>query len=362
MSDTLALSASETLATAFRVNWRRAAGYGVLWGVASTAFESFALPLGDLSAAELLVFLVRMLPRMCLTGVMLASAAMLLERRLTWVLMAPALVTFSLLACAAICVVNLAWAEFRSWPSEGPEGLIEMLHAFWGFMIYSGLFVAIYRLTMRSERTRALLARSEVARQQTDALFSQAQLLALQGHVDPTFLLRVMIEIERRYASDTAAMDRLLDPSVNFLRAAMPGVRSGASTLAAELLLAEQYAQVWAELEPGRVTWSIKVEGAMPDLRFPPLLLLPVLDQLAADVPARHAALRVSHADGRCTLRSLARPQSCRKPWLAPGLLYRLQVGLRTVFGDDWTLAVTDGSASPALLLMLPLERPGRTA
>jgi hypothetical protein len=86
-----------------------------------------------------------------------------------------------------------------------------------------------------------------------------------------------------------------------------------------------------------------------------------VLDQLATETPAKYAALRVSHADGRCTL-SLARPQPCRKAWLAPELLYRLQVGFRTVFGEDWTLSVDDGPASPALLLTLPLERPGSAA
>ena len=355
MSAPSALSPPAALAPPSGLDWRRAASYGVLWGVGRMALESFSLPLADMSPADLLLFEAHLLPEWCLEGLVLAGATMWLEPRLILMLMAPAVVALGMLV-ATLGLVLRQFLFLPSWLNDQSH-----LHFFWVHVFYGGLFVAAYRLSAQSERTRGLLVQAEIARQRTEAFLSSARLQARQGHVDPAFLLRVMVEVERRYAQDAASVDRLLGPLVNFLRAAMPGVRSGASTLAAEVLLAGQYARVWAELEPSRATWNIKVEGAMPDLRFPPLLLLPVLDQLAADVPARHAALRVSHADGRCTL-SLARPQSCRKPWLAADLSYRLQVGLRTVFGDDWALAVTDGSASPALLLTLPLERPGSAA
>src|SRR5438552_3794706 len=136
-----------------------------------------------------------------------------------------------------------------------------------------------------------------------------------------------MTEVQRRYATDPLAMARLLDALVDFLRAAMPGVRGGSSTLLAELSLATLYVKVRSELEPGRHTWAIHTDGPMPDLPFPALMLLPVLDQLAAvdaaDIP--RTVLRVSQANGYCTLtidHSGARPGS----WFPAELLHRLQV------------------------------------
>lgn len=340
-----------------RLNWRRAVGYGVLWGIAREAMSAFALPLSQISAMELLIFEAHTLPHACLAGVVLAGATMLLERRLTLALIAPALVAFSLLFADRYSLsAPSVGVDVPSW-LHNPSNL----HTIWGNMFCGGLFVAAYRLSAQSERTRGLLAQAEIARQQTEALLSAAQLQGLQGHVDPAFLLRVMAEVERRYGHDAAGAGRLLDALVSFLRAAMPGVRSGASTLAAEMLLCTQYAKVWAELEPGRATWSIHVDGALPELPFPALLLLPVLDRLAAaDGSASRAELHVRHSTAQCTL-SMERAVFGHSRWMPPDLLYRLQVGLRTLFGDAWTLALGDSPATPAFALTLLLDRPARS-
>jgi hypothetical protein len=333
-----------------RINWRRAVVYGLLWAVTIMVTETFVQPLDAMSLSKWLWFELGMM-QWAVAGVALASATMLLEHRLRPWMTAPAVVAFSLL-------VTAGWWQFGTEHDQSPysstwfEGS-GRLHVFWSAMVYGGLFVAAYRLSMQSERTRELLAQAEIARQETETLLSEAEFLSLQGHVDPAFLLRVMIEVEHRYAHDPAGMGRLLDPLVNFLRAAMPGVRSGASTLAAEVLLAGQYAQVWAELEADRATWNIRVEGLMPDLPFPPLLLLPVLDQLATGAP-RRVELQVAQTDERCIL-ALTRGVPFHEFRLAPQLLYRLQVGLSAVFGDAWELQ--SSPASPAYVLTLPMAR-----
>jgi LytS/YehU family sensor histidine kinase len=229
------------------------------------------------------------------------------------------------------------------------------LHAFWGCLCYGGVFIAVYRMSQRGERTRALLAQAEIARQRSEAALGAAQLQALQGQIDPAFLLRVMTEVERRYAAAPTTVDRLLDPLIGFLRAAMPGVRSGTSTLAAELLLAMQYAQLVAAFEPGRNVRAVRVDGTMPDLPFPPLLLLPVLDAVAAAPGDGGTTLQVAQHEGRCMLTLTRAGLSGNDAWMPPELLYRLQVGLRTLFGDDWALALRADVGLPAFTLTLPL-------
>jgi hypothetical protein len=199
--------------------------------------------------------------------------------------------------------------------------------------------------------------RAEIARQQSEAVLSAAQLQALQGQVDPAFLIRALEEVERRYSANPSGADRLLDALVSFLRTAMPAVRSGASTLVAEIALATDYARVRSELDEEGPAWHIEVEGAVPDIEFPPLLLLPVLDQFAcAASAARGAELRINQSSGQCCL-TLRTAGSCSSGWLPPDLLYRFQVGLRALFVNDWTLALGSSPASPAFMLTLPLRR-----
>lgn len=355
MSAALARSASDEEAARASMDWRRAATYGVLWGIVCSVMSSLELPLGEISAADLLRFSAIEFLQWCIPGLVLAGGTMLLERRLTVMQMALALVAFALLECAAIWTI-FQFLELRPWL------LVTYAYVFWLALVYGGLFVAAYRLSMRSERIRRLLVRAQIARQEAESLLATAEIETLQGHVDPAFLLRVMVEVERRYAHDPSGVDRLLDPLVSFLRAAMPGVRSGASTLAAETMLAVQYARVWAELDPARATWRIESDGSIPDAPFPSLLLLPVLDQLAAfEITASRAELGVSHGAGRCTL-TLARDVSHIGRWLTPELIYRLRIGLSTLFGEAWTLEVREAPAAPLLVLTFPLEQRMRNA
>ena len=341
-----------------RLSWRRALSYGTLWAIACATMESFMLPLGNLEPSAWLGFNLRLIAQWLFAGIAPVGALLLFEPHLTPARFAPALLAFSLIGTVAwTLAVELGYLLM---PTQLAVG--SYMHAFWGCLCYGGVFVAVYAMSQRGERTRTLLALAEIARQRSEAALGAAQLQALQGQVDPAFLLRVMTEVERRYAAAPATVDGLLDPLIAFLRAAMPGVRSGASTLAAELLLAMQYARLVASLGPGRGVRTIQVDGTMPDLPFPPLLLLPVLDALVAAPGAEPGdagtALRVVQHDGRCTL-TLERPglQTDASPWVPPELRYRLEVGLRTWFGDDWTLTPR-ASTGPALTLTLPLTMP----
>ena len=346
----LAIGGRSPAAAAARLNWRRALSYGVLWAIACATMESFMLPLGNLRPVELLEFNLRMMVLWLVVGVAPVGALLLFEPHLTPARFAPALLVFALIGTAT-------WTHVPTVRLMTQLAAGSSMHVFWVCLCYGGVFIAVYGMSQRGERTRALLAQAEIARQRSEAALGAAQLQALQGQVDPVFLLRVMTEVERRYAAAPATVDGLLDPLIDFLRAAMPGVRSGASTLAAELLLAMQYARLVAALEPGRGVRAIRVDGTMPDLPFPPLLLLPVLDALAAATGDGGTTLQIAQHAGRCNLTLSRAGLSGNDAWLPSELLYRLQVGLRTLFGDTWALTLRAGTG-PAFTLTLPLTPP----
>ena len=357
MSATVALDAPRP----GRFSASRAASFGVLWSIAATALTMLDAPLYDIGNSQVLAILVRVLPTVLVQGLILAVATSTLERQLTLARGIAFTVAFALLTAPLDgffwVVLPLpgandlpAWAILPQYP-----------HGIWQNLLAGGLFVTAFSLNAASERGRHLFAQAEIARQQTEAWLGAERVRALQGHVDPALLLRVMAEVERRYVFDAAAAQRLLDALVGMLRAAMPGVRSGTSTLASEVLLARQYAALRAELEPGRTTWTVRVDGVLPELPFPPLLLLPVLDQLIAPGASVNAAcgpaeLHLAVADEACTLRLVQSGQGLG-PWLAPDLSYRLQVGLRAVFGEAWVLDVHELPSAHALVLTLPLPK-----
>jgi hypothetical protein len=136
----------------------------------------------------------------------------------------------------------------------------------------------------------------------------------------------------------------------------MPGVRSGSSTLAAEAAVAGSYLQLCAELEPQHAGWQVNVEEPLPDLPFPRLLLPQLVDRLVeCSTPSLLRHFVLGRRAGRWTLQLDARVAA---HWLPPALLYRLRVGLHTVWPDGWMLDINDAGdlGMPALLLTWPIE------
>jgi hypothetical protein len=102
----------------------------------------------------------------------------------------------------------------------------------------------------------------------------------MRSQLQPELLIEALSVLRELYAQDRAAGDRLFDRLVAFLRAAMPGIRSGQSTLQAELGALGSYVALHAMLD--RPT-ALRIETMAPaaeDVPFSPLALLPLLDSI----------------------------------------------------------------------------------
>jgi hypothetical protein len=339
--------------------WRRGAAYAVLWSLAvfvlETVWESSVVESrGWLPSAA------SGYPGWLFIGVVLAAFA---------ALAVPLLPTAGLIGAttALLLLLTLIRAAFpellvdlKVGSTQSPFAASEDTAIFlgWSHLVYGGLFVGAGAVAHRSEQTRSLLARAEIARSRSQALFSQAQFGGLQGSVDPAFLLRVLEGMQSRYRTDAARAERLLDQLVGFLRLAMPGVRSGQSTLGAELALARSHARLANELEPRNTRWHCDIDASLADLPFPPLLLLPLLEQSSAGASgAAGIALTATRAPTQVVL---ALQGAVRPGWLAGDLLHRLQVGLRATHGQvvGVVLSPVREPGAPALTMTLPLPEP----
>lgn len=337
--------------------WRRGLAYALLWSLIVGTLENY-VPVFALSPSEGAAFVWPRVPGWLFAAlVFVVFTALAVPRLSTRQLVLATLAVAAFITLLRAAAPNPFVALRTPWDqSPGPRANANPIYLGWALLLYGGLFVAASALAHRADRTRVLLGRAEVARSRSETLFSQAQLVGLQGSVDPIFLLRALDEMQRRYASDSAGADRLLDQLVSFLRLAMPGVRSGQSTLGAELAVARSYAQLAAELDPRRAGVHFDIDSVLASLPFPPLLL-PLLDQLAAAQPGpTPLMMKALHGSSQVTLALFG---AAAPGWLAEDLQYRLRVGLRATHGDA-RLAVAETCAAglPALTMWLPFEIP----
>ena len=269
--------------------------WGIAWGLAVTLAEALivargsALDSGVHAAGWLLLW---MAPSWCLTGCLFVAAIVPAEARFGRTGVAAAWLSVSVIAAFIYVSISSAtwqWLEDSRFAAAAaslgaPAWLATPLvsdallgYHTWTNLFFGGLLATALTFDLRAERTRSLLHAAGKARARAAILVNEAQFEAIRAQVDPRDLVETLREVRTRYARDPAAAEALLDRLVNFLRAAIAGLRQRESSLAAELDVAAALADLQAERGIPNA-WRI---AARPDgldgIAFPPRALLPIL-------------------------------------------------------------------------------------
>jgi hypothetical protein len=331
--------------------WRTALVCGLLWGIAVSLADVLIWPVGDLAPAAQIDFALGRLWQWTPAG-------------LVWVLGA------KLLACgrwAALRTVPLlpialaaALAAVRYSPMDGssgglldnPMGEIPFLDLavfmFWTNLFFGGLYVIGYLVTRRAARLRQRLTKLRRTQSEADTLLREARVNAYRGQLQPAMLLAALEALRCRYRENQAAGDQLFDLLIAFLRAAMPSVRSGFSTLGAELETVRSYASLRDALDIAGPRWLLDFPPDTPALPFPSLILLPALEELANSLPPEaELRLTVERTDEGAALHIEADGEAS----LSGAIDRRLRGGLALTFGSSASV-----SANPVLPVQIRLR------
>ncbi|MGE5617004.1 MAG: sensor histidine kinase, partial [Bacillota bacterium] len=100
----------------------------------------------------------------------------------------------------------------------------------------------------------------------------------LQAQVEPHFLFNTLAHVKSLYRRDPERGRRMLDRFLDYLAAALPRVRQATTTLAEELELARAYLDIHQLRIGGRLAFAIEVPQEIASLRFPPLMLLTLVE------------------------------------------------------------------------------------
>jgi hypothetical protein len=217
------------------------------------------------------------------------------------------------LAVIAAIPVATALGTWLSTRSMGLGWIAASALSWWGLYLYIlwyalivGLLAAAYFGTWeRARQSASDLRRAEIERQDLKQRMVESRLNVMKARVDPEFLFRMIGDVQRLYRTDVDAAEGRLEDFIDYLRAALPRTRGGATTLGEEMHLAQTYVRLHDDAFGGRLQATFDVADELVDSQFPPMALLPLVDDAlrrAATSSRALIALRVSAGGGNSGL------------------------------------------------------------
>jgi hypothetical protein len=260
--------------------------------------------------------------------------------------------TWLALACAAAAWVNVSTAGRASLLIE--HGVVQSartmgLYSFILSLTLSLLYFAHLGRSRTRETALARLVAAQASQRAARRSMVEVKLQAVQARIDPQLLFAMLDAVRLAYVRDTARAERLLDELIAFLRACLPRLADGSSSVAQEAELARSYVRLQALAQASEHVLELHLSPAALHARFPPGVLLPLLaDALGASIGP--CALRAAVGDGASEL-ELILPE-CP----ADESLQRARSLLEDLYGASATLAARSSDGAAHISLRVPHE------
>ena len=142
-----------------------------------------------------------------------------------------------------------------------------------------GLCVSLFFLVQfRETRVRTQMLKAEADRNMLSRQAIEAELKLMQAQVEPHFLFNTLASVQFLTETDPPKASMMLGHLLAYLRAALPQLRSNSTTLGQEIDLAEAYLSIMRMRMGPRLSFAIDVPAELRPHRFPPMLLMSVVE------------------------------------------------------------------------------------
>ena len=156
---------------------------------------------------------------------------------------------------------------------------------FWGMVIFAGASVALGVLAAtllvyreRAARAAAEVARADSQRHELEKQVLEARLKLMQAQIEPHFLFNTLANVQHLVESNPPLAARTLDSLITYLRAALPEMREGGTTLGREADMARAYLEIQQLRMGQRLLFSVEVPAELRAASFPPMMLLTLVE------------------------------------------------------------------------------------
>lgn len=160
----------------------------------------------------------------------------------------------------------------------------------------------------QAQRQQLELAQVREREQQLQIALAQSRLQVLRAQVEPHFIFNTLGAAQQLAEQRSADAAPLIASLISFLRAAMPQMRRGDTTLGEERQLVEAYLGIMQLRIGPRLRWRIEADPGLDGCRLPPALLLTLVENaikhgIEPSCSPAEIMLSLRARDGRLQLR-----------------------------------------------------------
>jgi hypothetical protein len=273
------------------------------------------------------------------------------------------LVTFLLVAIVALGMGLLYEGPITPGVRDGRllSNATFLVRSWWLYSVAGLLFAAYCQTRDREIATIRAARTAELERADAQRNIMASRLQVLQARVEPELLFDALGDVRRAYLRDPEAAGALLDDLIAYLRAALPQMRGGTSTLLREVTLAEAYLKVAPAGRSGDLIVDVRIADEVGAVPFPPMVLLPLAH--AASEAAPSAIHIMASANDSAVAGSgnwiEMRMDASRIPagWEDTELL-AIRGALQNYFGAEAALRIETTSASVSAIVTWSVAKP----
>jgi signal transduction histidine kinase len=147
---------------------------------------------------------------------------------------------------------------------------------FMGFLtllIVTSIIAKVLLGGKRKAEKRAQAASATAAEEGLKRQLAEAQLKMMQAQVEPHFLFNTLASVDYLIETDPARASTMQKNLIQYLRAALPQMREGSTTLGKELALVRSYLEILKVRMEDRLQFAITVPQGLMSAQFPPMVL-----------------------------------------------------------------------------------------
>ncbi|HYM48537.1 MAG TPA: histidine kinase [Burkholderiaceae bacterium] len=149
----------------------------------------------------------------------------------------------------------------------------DWLMSFVMLLVMAGIIVKVVLGGKRRAERRAQAASETAAEESLKRQLAEAQLKTMQAQVEPHFLFNTLASVDYLIETDPSIASKMQKSLIQYLRAALPQMREGSTTLGKEIQLCRSYLEILKFRMEDRLQYSVIVPQGLSSAQFPPMML-----------------------------------------------------------------------------------------
>jgi hypothetical protein len=145
-------------------------------------------------------------------------------------------------------------------------------------VILTGIIVKVVLGGKKRAEKRAQVATATAAEESLKRQLVEAQLKMMQAQVEPHFLFNTLASVDHLIETDPPTASKMQKNLIQYLRAALPQMREGSTTLGKEIQLCRAYLEILKFRMEDRLQYAVTVPQGLMSAQFPPMMLQSLIE------------------------------------------------------------------------------------